>query len=194
MLNNAEFDLEAVQREVAGIPNVQVIHIEGRTTLGDCLNRGVEAASGEYVAKMDDDDLYGEHYISDSVLAASFSGAEVVGKGIYFVYFESLDRMALRENSPEHTFTSSTVAGSTMFIQTEVVRDIPFGSTSVGEDTRLQRSAVRAGCQVYSTDRFNYVCTRIDQSSNHSWQIQDAEFRTKCRDYTSGLDLSRTMI
>ena len=194
ILNNAEFDVEAIRRDVDGIPNVQVLHVEGRATMGDCLNQGMEAASGEYVAKMDDDNYYGVQYLSDSVLAASFSGAEVVGKGTYFVFFESLDRMALRENTPEHTFTSSTVAGSTMLIQTGVVKDIPFDSTSVGEDIKLQRSAVRAGCQVYSTDRFNYVCSRIDQSSNHSWQISDAEFRTKYRDYTPGLDLGRAMI
>ena len=81
ILNNAEFDIEAVRRDVDGIPNVQVLHVEGRTTLGDCLNLGVEAASGEYVAEMDDDDHYGERYLSDSVLAASFSDAEIVGKG-----------------------------------------------------------------------------------------------------------------
>ena len=54
--------------------------MEGRTTLGDCLNRGVEAASGVYVAEMDDDDHYGKRYLSDHVLAASFSDAEVVGR------------------------------------------------------------------------------------------------------------------
>ena len=74
ILNNAEFDLDAIRRDVESIPNAQVLHVEGRTTLGDCLNRGVQAASGKYIAKMDDDDLYGERYLSDSVLAASFSG------------------------------------------------------------------------------------------------------------------------
>ena len=75
ILNNAEFDLDAVRRDADSIPNLQIIYVEGRTTLGDCLNRGVEAASGEYVAKMDDDDYYGERYLSDGVLAASFSQA-----------------------------------------------------------------------------------------------------------------------
>ena len=73
ILNNAEFDLDAIRKHTDPIPNVRVLHVEGRTTLGDCLNRGVEAASGKYVAKMDDDDHYGERYLSDSVLAASFS-------------------------------------------------------------------------------------------------------------------------
>ena len=46
---------------------------------------------------MDDDDLYGERYLSDSVLAASFSDAEVVGKGSFFMYFEESDTTAWRK-------------------------------------------------------------------------------------------------
>ena len=61
VLNNAGFDVDSIRRQAAEVPNVRVIHVEGPTTLGDCLNRGVDSASGEYVAKMDDDDYYGEH-------------------------------------------------------------------------------------------------------------------------------------
>ena len=143
---------------------------------------------------MDDDDLYGNHYLSDSVLAASFSGAEVVGKGMYFVYFESSESMALRENTPEHTFTSSTLAGGTLLIESNAARELPFNSVSLSEDTNFQRAANAAGCRTYAADRFNYVRARMDESSKHSWQIADAEFRTKCRDYTPGLDLNRAMI
>ena len=194
ILNNAEFDTNAIRRDVEAIPNAQVLHVEGRTTLGDCLNLGVEAASGRYVAKMDDDDLYGERHLSDSVLAALFSGAEIVGKGMYFVYFEATNTTALRENTPDHTFASSTVAGSTTIIKTEVIKDIPYASLSRSEDTILQRGASEAGCRVYSTDRFNYLCVRKRQVSSHSWQISDAELLEKCRDKTPGLDLDRVMI
>ena len=194
ILNNAEFDVGAIRKDVASIPNVQMLHVEGRTTLGDCLNRGVEAASGSYVAKMDDDDYYGERYISDSVLAASFSDAEIVGKGVYFVYFDATDTTALRENTPEHMFTSSTVAGGTLFTQKDVAGEFPFASLSMSEDTNFLRSAERAGCRVYSSDRFNYMRVRMGQVSRHSWKISDAEFRENCRDHTPGLDLSRAMI
>ena len=194
ILNNAEFDVDAIRRDVESIPNAQVIHVDGRTTLGDCLNQGVEAAAGKYIAEMDDDDHYGERYLSDSVLAASFSEAEIVGKGVYFVYFEVTDTTALRENTPEHTFTSTIVAGNTIFIQTDAARDVLFASLVRGEDTDFQQRAVRAGCRVYSTDRFNYLRVWDHRLSERSWKITDAEFRKKCRDYTPGLDLGRMMI
>ena len=39
ILNNAEFDLDAIREHTDLIPNVRVLHVDGRTTLGDCLNR-----------------------------------------------------------------------------------------------------------------------------------------------------------
>ncbi len=218
ILNNAEFDLDAIRKQAESVPNVRVLHVEGRTTLGSCLNLGVEASSGKYVAKMDDDDLYGEKYLSDSVLAASFSGAEVVGKGLYFVYFEAAaatasfggrdprpaggssehleatDTTAIRENTPEHTFTSSALTGGTLFIRTEVAREVSFGALSLKEDTNFQRAAERSGCRIYSADRFNFVRVRMRQLTSHSDQTPDAEFLKKCRDHTPGLDLDRVMI
>ncbi len=39
ILNNAEFDVGGIRKEAETIPNVRVLYVEGRTTLGDCLNR-----------------------------------------------------------------------------------------------------------------------------------------------------------
>ena len=193
ILNNAEFDLDAIRKAVDTIPNVQVLHIAGRTTLGDCLNRGVEAASGEYVAKMDDDDHYGERYLSDSVLAASFSEAEIVGKGLFFVHFESGNLTGLFEWTTEHTFMTF-VTGGTLLIQADVVRDIHFDSISVREDTNFQRAAMKSGCRTYSADRFNYIRVRKRGISSHSDQTPDTEFLKRCRAQTPGLDFDRVMI
>ena len=199
ILNNAEFDLDAIRRQIGLVPNAQVIHVDGRTTLGDCLNRGVEAASGRYVAKMDDDHHYGERYLSDSVLAASFSDAEVVGKSFHFVYFEGtnttalVDKSALLQELPEHRF-QSIVLGATLFVHTDVLRDILFESISLAEDTNFQRSAARSGCRIYAADRFNFVRVRTRQLANHSDPTPDTEFSKRCRNHTPGLDLGRVMI
>ena len=193
ILNNAEFDLDNIRRDAELVPHVQVLHVDGRTTLGDCLNRGVEAASGKYIAKMDDDDLYGERYLSDSVLAASFSDAEVVGKGSFFMYFEQSSTTALAELTPEHTFTFF-VTGGTLFVRADVIREVPFDSISLKEDTNFQRAAAGAGCRIYAADRFNFVRVRTRRLSDHADRTPDSEFLKLCRDRTPGLDLGRVMI
>ena len=193
ILNNAEFDLDAVRRHAGAIPNVQVLHVEDPTTLGECLNMGVEAASGDYVAKMDDDDLYGERYLSDAVLAALFSDAEVVGKGAFFTYFEESDTLALAEVTRDHTF-SYFVTGGTLLIRTDAARTNPFDTVSVREDTNFLHAAVQAGCRIYSADRYNFVRVRGRSLSDHADQTPDVEFLRKCRDREQGLDLGRVMI
>ena len=193
ILNNAEFDLDAIRKEAGSTPNVKVVYVEGRTTLGDCLNRGVAAASGRYVAKMDDDDYYGERYLSDSVLAASFSDAEVVGKGAFYMYFEDSDTTALAEVAREHTFTHF-VTGGTLFVRADVARRFPFDSISLREDTNFLHAAAQAGCRIYAADRFNFLRVRTRRISDHVDPTPDAEFHKRCRDRTSGLDLERVFI
>ena len=193
ILNNAEFDLDAIRKDAESIPNVQVLYVDGGTTLGDCLNRGVEAASGAYVAKMDDDDHYGEHYLSDSVLAASFSQAEVVGKGSFYMYFEDSDTTALAEVAREHTFTHF-VTGGTLFIRADVARKFPFDSISLREDTNFLHAAAQAGCRIYAADRFNFLRVRTRRISDHVDPTSDTEFQKRCRNRTPGLDLGRVLI
>ena len=193
ILNNAEFDLDAIRRDIDGIPNVEMLYLDDPATLGDCLNRGVAAAAGKYIAKMDDDDHYGERYLSDSVLAASFSDAEVVGKGSFYMYFEDSDTTALAELTAEHTYTHF-VTGGTLFVREDVIREIPFESVSLKEDTNFQRAAAQAGCRIYAGDRFNFIRVRTRRLSDHADQTPDSEFLMLCRDRTPGLDLARVMI
>ncbi len=193
ILNNAQFNLDDVRMHTDGIPNVRVLHVEGRTTLGDCLNKGVAAAAGNYVAKMDDDDYYGERFLSDSMLAASFSDAEVVGKASFFMYFEDTDTTALAEVAREHTFTHF-VTGGTMFIRSDVAGEIPFDPISLREDTNFLHAATQAGCRIYAADRYNFIRVRSDDLSNHADPTPDTEFLRRCRAKTPGLDLDRVMI
>ena len=193
VLNNASFDIDAIRAQARAFPNVHVLQMEGQPTLGACLNRAVREASGVYVAKMDDDDHYGKRYISDMMLAAAFSDAEILGKGAYFAHLEGPNKMALREVRVDHQHTDM-VAGASLTVRREVLERITFQSRSHGEATTFLREAAQAGCRIYSADRFNYVMVRRKNSAKHRWKVKDAEFLKDCRDLQPGLDLDRAMI
>ena len=99
----------------------------------------------------------------------------------------------IRAGLPDHSFASS-IAGGTLFIRTDVAREIGFGSVSLREDKYFLRDARQAGCRIYSSDRFNFVRVRGRHTASHSDPTPDSEFLTKCRDLTPGLDLGRAMI
>ena len=193
VLNNAIFDVQSIEAQMKDLHNVRIVQVDGRVTLGVSLNRGVEEASGDYIAKMDDDNYYGENYLSDMMLAADFSGAEILGKGTYFVHMKASNITALRSVASQHEFTDF-VAGATLTARRDVLREIPFPDRTRGEDSNLLKEASKAGCRIYSADVYNFLALREVEHSKHTWTIEDSEFLKNCRSLQSGLEWERVMI
>ena len=193
VLNNAIFDVESIKAQARDLNNVRIVQVDGRVTLGESLNRGVEEASGYYIAKMDDDDYYGENYLSDMMLAADFSGADILGKGTYFVHMKAGNLTALRSVASQHEFTDF-VAGATLIGRREVLREIRFPDCTRGEDSSLLAKVSKAGCRIYSADAFNMLVVRGTDHQRHTWDIGDSDFLKNCRNIRSGLEWARVMI
>ena len=193
VLNNAIFDVQSIEAQAKNLNNVRIVQVDGRVTLGESLNSGVEEASGDYIAKMDDDDYYGANYLSDMMLAANFSGADILGKGTYFVYMKAGNITALRSVASQHEFTDF-VAGATLTGRREVLREIRFPDCTRGEDSSLLAKASKAGCRIYSADAFNMLVVRGTDHQRHTWDIGDSDFLKNCRNIRSGLEWARVMI
>lgn len=157
-----------------GLENVVLLSEESTTVLGDCLNRTVEAASGRIVTKMDDDDLYGDHYLQDQCAALSFSGAEVVGKLASYMHLGARNVTLLRFGDREHQFTD-LVMGPTIMTYRQALLENPFASVPRGEDSRLLKDVLANGGKIYASDRFNFVQMRSGTGTQHTWNIDEAE-------------------
>lgn len=155
-----------------GLHKVVLLEASKDVSLGECLNRCVAAASGQVLTKMDDDDHYGPHYLSDQLHALAYSGADVVGKQTHYMHLENSNAALLRFASKEHRFTDF-VMGPTIMARREVFFDHPFPHVAVGEDSAFLRAVHAAGKVVYSADRFNYFQVRTGRG--HTWQVDDAE-------------------
>ena len=137
--------------------------------LGSCINFGAAHATGEYIAKMDDDDFYGPAYISDLVLSALESGADITGKKATFFYFEDGQTYFLRfpnchdrwlwPSAIEHVDDvlpsdrlkfSASLTGGTLFIKRDVLREIAFDESAPrGTDGIFRTACRRAGMTIY---------------------------------------------
>lgn len=135
-------------------PEARFLPVEPGTSTAQRLNRAVESASGEYVFVMSADCLYGERYVADMMLCANFAGAEVLGKGTYFVRSGSPAVPVLRFDRPEHQYTDFVV-GSTLAVRRDALRRMPFREGDDPTWTFLEEAG-RAGCRIYSADRFNH--------------------------------------
>ncbi|MGO4588491.1 glycosyltransferase family protein [Paenarthrobacter sp. 2TAF44] len=157
-----------------GIENVVILQQPRSTSLGKCLNFAVDASSGTYVAKMDDDDVYGPHYLQDQSGALRFSGATVSGKQAHYMYLAGPGVTLLRFGHNEHKFTDF-VMGPTMFTARDTLKDMPFLDLNRGEDTDFLRRVRQAGGSVYSSDRFNFLQMRSGDGDGHTWSVKEED-------------------
>ncbi len=155
-------------------------------SLGECLNAAMAATDARFIAKFDDDDLYGPEHLNDSLRAHGYSGAAVVGKHTYFAHLESDDETILR--FPGHEFTySSTLAGGTLVIDRDRTSDLEFAPISLGEDGAFIRACHRRGLSTFAADRFSYVQRR---SADNSWNVSHDDFRRNTIHVAGGLPSS----
>lgn len=164
-------DVEAMARD-AGVENLVLIEADRSLTLGACLNLGLDAASGHYIAKMDDDNFYGRHYLTDLVAAFDYSGADIVGKWAHYVWLRSSRAVILRCARSEHRRVR-LVQGGSIVMTRDVAHSLSFSDLPRGVDTDLLNRAYSSGVVTYSADRFNYISIRGADRHSHTWTIAD---------------------
>lgn len=175
VLNNNQLDMDKWMEEAGKHHNVTVYRVDEKEGLGTCLNFAVDKARFEYISKFDDDDFYAPAYLEDLMIAFDYSGADIVGKYTFYVYFERDNALAIRFPDREHCFTKK-VTGGTMVIKRSVFKKVKFDSKKgLGSDTRFQRECLQKGLCIYSADRFNYISIRQASKERHTWKIADEE-------------------
>ena len=172
--NSPAFDMKQVEEVFEALDRVIVIRPQVRTTLGSALNQAMDRTDARFVAKFDDDDLYGPGFLADSLRAHGYAGAGVVGKHTYFARLESTGETHLRFPANEFRY-SGTLAGGTLVLDRDRIGDQQFEDISLGEDRAFLAQCHRRGFSTFSADRFNFVQMR---TGNNTWTIDDAAFLT----------------
>lgn len=193
LVNSDQYDLDEVRRKLEPLPNARMFKVPESKTLADCLNLGLEHASGSFIAKFDDDDLYGAHYLSDLLLCTRFTDAAILGKRSYYVHLEASNQTALRFERNVHKAVNF-VHGATLLIKRKVFEKLRFTPVRQGTDTVLQRAAALHGFSIYSADPYNFIHVRHADKTTHTWKIEDEELLATCKNVQSGLATDTVMI
>lgn len=157
----------------AGLDDVVVLTADASLTLGAVLNLGVDAADGAYLAKMDDDNVYGPHYLGDLAYSFDYREAGLVGKGAHYCEMREHGLTLLRFPHLEHT-DAELIQGGTILAEGDVLRKLRFADLPRAVDSDLLRRARGEDVGIYSADRFNFVSVRGEREA-HTWQVSDAE-------------------
>jgi len=164
-----------------------VLRFPADAVFGYVLGEASAAASGEWVAKMDDDDWYGAEHISDLVLAAGYSGADLVGKGSEFVYLEGAG-VTIRRGLGAGEAPSRTLSGGTLLVRSSVLRDVNgWRGLPRGVDVALIDDVASAGGTVWRTHPFGYLLRRT--TGHHTWDVDERYFERQAEQRWDGLAL-----
>ncbi|GAA2865913.1 hypothetical protein GCM10010517_25300 [Streptosporangium fragile] len=147
---------------------ITVFEAGRETVFGTVLNEAATRASGSFLLKMDDDDWYGPDFISDLLLAHSYSGAEVVGMVPEFVYLAAIGVTVHREQVTEQI--TNFIAGGTIFTERSAFDAVGGFRTLPGTiDAQFQHAVQAAGGQIYRTQGLGYILRR-GKVANHTWR------------------------
>lgn len=169
--NSDSFDQNVVEAKLQHLDAAILVTSE-QQSLGECLNEAISMSDTRFVAKFDDDDQYGAHYLTDMINAHRYARAGVVGKHSYLASVEKLNTTFLRFPGHEFVYTSF-LAGGTLVIDRKATDGISFPHRSVGEDTGFLAECRRRGIDVFSADRFNYLQHRGD---DNTWKVDERAF------------------
>lgn len=173
---------EQVGRAVEDCPlPVAVVEAGSEVPFGEVLNRAAAGAGGDYLTKWDDDDWYGPEHLSDLLIAATATGADIVGTTAEFFYLEPLE-VTIRRT----TFASGAaypsevwadhVAGGTILLATKAFQELGgFAAEPRAVDKLFLKAARQAGAGIYRTHGLGYVLRRT-LGDEHTWQLPLAHF------------------
>jgi hypothetical protein len=183
------FEPDPAQLAAAGL-DVRVVPQPEEVVFGDVLHAAAEAADGDVVLKMDDDDWYAPDVVADLLLARAYSGAELVGMPDDVYYLEPTDEtVRLGQRSEVYR---QFVAGGTVMVDRGLLHAVGgFRSVRRHVDAELIAAVRAAGGTTYRTHGLGYILRRTD--TGHTWQADLDELRTRAAQVTSGFWPGRLM-
>lgn len=171
----------------AGHRPLVVREFPGGQVFGSVLHDAFASASGELVAKVDDDDYMSDTHVRDLVMAHGYSGATLVGKSTTVVYLEAIDTTVRRLHGTRESFTHR-VAGSTFLMSPDDLAGVGgWEPLPRAVDTALLAAVRRARGTVYQPHDIGYLYTRDADPSGHTWTTGIDHFLRNTREQWVGL-------
>ncbi|GAA3791136.1 hypothetical protein GCM10022226_07640 [Sphaerisporangium flaviroseum] len=181
-----------VLRAVAAFDRpITIVEADADLPFGVVLNQAAGQARGTFLAKWDDDDWYGPDHLADTMLAQSYSGAELVGAASEFFYLQQID-VTIRRNWTSETM-SDHVAGGTFVVSRSVFESLGgFRPVARSVDIQFFQDLLRAGGGIYRTHGLGFVARRAARG-RHTWQEPVGYFLARAKEQWRGFRPSRLM-
>lgn len=178
VLNNDLFDLNNIINKYKE-KNIKFIKIPEKENLSYCLNRGIELSSGDYIAEMDDDDVYSSDYLRNALFNHLYYKADVSGLCEHYLYIPEIRYFGLFHKGLEHKIFKNKgylIGGSILFSK-KVWDKIKYKEENWkpgDSDVDFVNQAIKNGFTVYARKNDDFVYIRYNQE--HSFKKEYSHF------------------
>lgn len=184
ILNSNKIDYDITNRMLKGMYiNYKLFQFSNKTSLGECLNKGIRAANYDLVAKMDDDDFYGPGYLQEAYSILNQTDADLVGKSSFYIYFNKTRELRLYNPNHEncwivnkgdrHYKTEYFLSGATLVFKKKIFNQVTFPAINLGEDSAFQQLCFNNKLKIYSLSKDHYAYIRYEKLSHHTSKISE---------------------
>ncbi|GAA0629565.1 hypothetical protein GCM10009547_36540 [Sporichthya brevicatena] len=167
VLHGAAADDPAVTTATASLSRpLTVVEVPADVVFGRALQAGLERCSGRLVTKMDDDDWYGVHHVTDLVQAHAHSGATLVGSSGYHLYVADADATLRWTKNPTEAAATWVHGGTMLLARDDLTALGGWPAVPVGEDAHLIRAVRESGGWIYGIHDLGFLYYR---GQGHTW-------------------------
>ncbi|WP_071459571.1 glycosyltransferase family 2 protein [Bacillus massilinigeriensis] len=173
---------ENLSSELLNNPLIKLVYSSIEQPLGTCLNEGILQAKYNIIARFDDDDYYGPHYLSEALKTMEEKDVEIIGKQSLFIYFIVDQQLSLLFPGKENRFIKSqsdTLAGSTLIFKKKIVDRVIFQPVSLGEDTAFLEECKKLRIRMYASTPDHYVHIRYPYY-HHTSDADNRRLKSHC--------------
>jgi hypothetical protein len=191
IVNSSVMEVDITEHKILRFPE--------EVSLGACLNQGGSVAHYDYVTKMDDDDYYGPEYLNEAYETLVRTGADMVGKSSFYIYFKKNHELRLYNPNRENRWivnngpykSSYFFSGATLTFKKKILDKIHFPEVNVGEDSGFQRLCFENGMNLYSLSKEHYAYIRYNHPRHHHSDAKEQFLRRQSHFIVNPLSIEK---
>ena len=195
VVNGNAIDESRLKAIIGKRKDIKPVIVPAERVEAGSLNHAIALAGGEYVVKMDDDDIYGPHYAGDLILHACSANLDLFGKSNRYFYFEDDDAMYFRRRKTDLSMVPSSmllrvhIGGATLSGKTSFFRDQPYPEMNfAATDTHFYGNIEgKVAARTAVVDDTGFIYFRRG-ASHHSWKIDNDKLKSTMEPLSSGMD------
>jgi len=149
-----------------------VLEISSDRSYSYCFNAAIAAARGTFVAKIDDDDLYGREYLAEAVRHLLVGDGDVVGKAEFYIYLGGSGTVVLRTPGLSCQAVEYVAPGTLVFPRSLALQ-CPFREPTSRAGAVFVEDCLLRNKTIYATSRRNFMYIRRAKEDSHTWAKPD---------------------